>query len=446
MRARWLFILIAFAYLSSAFIQFDFTKDYRIASLRLDFPRVLSGDEPHYLVMVNSLLSDGDLRLLNNYESAMRGASCATGENHRGKWTDTRIHYLDDDNRDATLDIFFVNGSRRPGKEGVDVSVYNQVAIPPFGMPVFVSLFAWPFAGSCGVESVAVLLSVVVGLFGLWFLFLTLQELVPERTALLVTFVCAFGTPFWFYARSLYPQVYIASITMAAFYLVVYRKWLLFPAILLGFGYLARYPFVLVIGLFWLYVAKTRSVRDLVRFSVPLACSELVLLAYNYAVFGTPFAISQSFSVGDSWMNLPLLFIHPLYGLLVFVPVAVFVVAGLRMWARVSGWSAILGMSILIINVLFYALWANQGGAYATRYLLDNMLLLFVPVGVWLSIVQRPGKIAFLLLSAYCIALNAFAGLFPALAIGRSPWEIAGFVIAHVVEILRYFFKVVGGV
>ncbi|MBI4148443.1 glycosyltransferase family 39 protein [Candidatus Woesearchaeota archaeon] len=440
---HWLFLFIAFAYLSSAFIQFDFTKDYRISGLRIDFPRVLSGDEPHYLAMVNSLVSEGDLRLLNNYESAMRGESCATGENHRGKWTDTRIHYFDENNRDVTLDIFFVNGSRRPGKEGVDVSVYNQVAIPPFGMPVFVSLFAWPFEGSCGVESVAVLLSVVVGLFGLWFLFLTLQELVPEKTALLVTFVCAFGTPFWFYARSLYPQVYIAAITMAAFYLVVQRKWLLLPAILLGFGYLTRYPFVLVIGLFWLYVAKTRSVRDLIKFSVPLVCSELVLLAYNYSTFGTVFAISQSFSVGDPWTNLPLLFIHPLYGLLVFVPVAVFMLAGMRSWLRSRG--ALLGTSILIVNILFYSLWANQGGSYATRYLLDNMLLLFVPVGVWLSRAKGPGRFPFIALAAYGIILNSFAGLFPALVIGRSPWEIAGFVIVHVFRILRNFFKVFGG-
>ena len=41
--------------------------------LRLGLPRVFSGDEPHYLVMLNSLLRDGDLDLANNYQAVAAG-------------------------------------------------------------------------------------------------------------------------------------------------------------------------------------------------------------------------------------------------------------------------------------------------------------------------------------------------------------------------------------
>ena len=41
--------------------------------LHLDWPRVFSGDEPHYLVLINSVLLDGDLDLANNYAAVHRG-------------------------------------------------------------------------------------------------------------------------------------------------------------------------------------------------------------------------------------------------------------------------------------------------------------------------------------------------------------------------------------
>ena len=46
-------------------------------SLQRDFspglPGVRSGDEPHYLVLINSVISDGDFDLANNYRDMHRG-------------------------------------------------------------------------------------------------------------------------------------------------------------------------------------------------------------------------------------------------------------------------------------------------------------------------------------------------------------------------------------
>ncbi len=426
-----LFAIIACIYLASSLIQFDFDSSYKIVGLGVGWPRVLTGDEPHYLVMVNSLLSDGDLRLLNNYESAIHGESCATGRNHRGRWTDTRIRYFEG-SRDITLDVFFVNGSRRLGKEDVDLSKFNEVAIPPFGMPLVVSLFAWPFEGTCAVESVAILVTIFITIIGLYCLFLLLSQYVPEKVALLMTFLCAFATPLWFYARSFYPQAYIASIIMICLYLVVVRREIVIPAIILGVGYLIRYPFVLVIIPFWLYVFFRQPLKKLVFFTIPLIASELVLLSYNYAIFGTIFAVSQRFAVGSPWPNVLNLIVHPTYGLLVFVPVFIFSFDGFRIWFHQDKAAALLGGGIVLVTFFFYALWVNQGGAFGTRYLLDIIPLLFVPVGFWYAKSGSRYRRLFFLLALSGMLINAFAGLFPPLVIGRSPVDILFYVLGKI--------------
>ncbi len=49
----------------------------------LGLPAVDTGDEPHYLVMINSVISDGDFDLANNYRNVHLGGTQA-GEVCRG--------------------------------------------------------------------------------------------------------------------------------------------------------------------------------------------------------------------------------------------------------------------------------------------------------------------------------------------------------------------------
>ena len=50
-----------------------FGSRHSTAPLHLGLPRVYSGDEPHYLVLINSVVLDGDLDLANNYAAVHRG-------------------------------------------------------------------------------------------------------------------------------------------------------------------------------------------------------------------------------------------------------------------------------------------------------------------------------------------------------------------------------------
>ena len=62
----------------------------------LGLPGVLSGDEPHYLVLINSVISDGDFDLANNYQDVHRGGLQA-GRKFAGAPLDHHVNWYEDD-------------------------------------------------------------------------------------------------------------------------------------------------------------------------------------------------------------------------------------------------------------------------------------------------------------------------------------------------------------
>src|SRR5262249_30427843 len=71
----------------------------------LGLPRIISGDEPHYLVLINSLIEDGDLDLRNNYSSALKG-SFQAGETWAGFPLDHHTVWYQRDQRREWRDIY----------------------------------------------------------------------------------------------------------------------------------------------------------------------------------------------------------------------------------------------------------------------------------------------------------------------------------------------------
>ncbi len=63
--------------------------------ISLGLPGVLSGDEPHYLVLINSLISDGDFDLANNYQDVHRGGPQA-GRIFAGQLLDHHVNWYED--------------------------------------------------------------------------------------------------------------------------------------------------------------------------------------------------------------------------------------------------------------------------------------------------------------------------------------------------------------
>src|SRR3989338_2938762 len=68
---KWVFLFIFCLYLFPTFIQFQYSEEKTIEGMYFGLPIMQSGDEPHYYVVLYSLVNDHDIFLTNNYDSAI---------------------------------------------------------------------------------------------------------------------------------------------------------------------------------------------------------------------------------------------------------------------------------------------------------------------------------------------------------------------------------------
>ncbi|MGW8180666.1 MAG: hypothetical protein ACWGQW_18180, partial [bacterium] len=178
-------------------------------------PMVLSGDSPHYLASVNSLIEDWDFDLKNNYDRAKNGA-LDMGVRFRGRSVD---RHVDTD------------------RQGRQYGTHS-----PFFALLFVP-FAAPFAGTQWVALICIWVTLGVSLIGLWLYKKWLvQETIDESTATVSLFLLALATPLLCYSRDIWTEPFILTIWLA---MLISTN----PAVLalLGFaGTLIKYPFVVV--------------------------------------------------------------------------------------------------------------------------------------------------------------------------------------------------------
>src|SRR5438270_13998221 len=133
--------------------------------------RVLSDDEPHYLLLINSLLNDGDLDLANNYAHVHAG-----GQDAGMVWAGGRMldHHtvLPIDGRRVDWHTFypFPTTQWETDAEGVvHPTPAPGVAPPPPGTPEYsihqygvaflLAPVLWPFRGTTWLEPAALLCS-----------------------------------------------------------------------------------------------------------------------------------------------------------------------------------------------------------------------------------------------------------------------------------------------
>ncbi len=124
-------------------------------------PQAVTGDEPHYLIMVHSLLEDGDLSLADDYAAARRGGWQA-GRRFRGVPLDHHTTLYDPASGEAELWARVYDWRRRqpchtPGCHGyprvsaalpeTDTRVEAPAHPPAFAAVVAAALAPWPQPG-----------------------------------------------------------------------------------------------------------------------------------------------------------------------------------------------------------------------------------------------------------------------------------------------------------
>ena len=365
----------------------------RWGQFALSLPRALSGDSPHYLVAVNSLVEDGDFDLRNNYDQAL-GGDWDAGSRFRGVEID---RHVDIDSRAREL------GTHSPF----------------FAM--LLAFFAWPLAGTLWIEPLCVWLTCTAGLVAVLFIAQRLGRL-RYRNSTVVVFA-ALASPLLCYSRDIWTEPWIAAIWMALLSARDEKA-----KFLLGFlGTLIKYPSFFVapasIGILQCLKGRYRSGLALVG-SALLALLTVVVtvqwmlqdVADHQTIFHSgvhaSFQLSPRGAVG--------LLIDPADGLLIFCPILLW--GYRRVWENPDEWLPM--VTFFGVHAL-YAGWMG-GTGFSSRYLVPMIPILMVSVQ-WSALRSR----LFTGVALYSLAWGLAAGFFPAIVYDRTPWGIFSHVWTH---------------
>ena len=338
-------------------------------------PLFPSGDEPHYLVIAQSLWRDGDLKIENNH---------ARGDYREYYASDLEPHYL---------------------TRGSDQEIYS---IHPIGISVLMAP-AYALGGYGGVIAALIVLAALAAAIGWrW----TVATLNAPGAATFAWAAIALTSPFLLNTFTVYPEIAAALAVMFAFVWTLPRedqrpgigRWLAAGTAIASLPWLStKYApmsaALLLVVIYRLRKKEPASSRLTVLRNPKVwamvaiyAISLTAWFAFFYAYWGTPLPTAPYGSlVQTSPLNLraggPGLLFDQEYGLLALAPVYVLAATGLfRMW-RAGG---PLRREAVEITFVFVALHATVGafgiwwgGSSAPgRPLVSGLLLLMLPVAV----------------------------------------------------------------
>lgn len=366
-------------------------------SRHIGLPTVRGGDEPHYMVMLSSLLQDGDFDVSNNYLASHRGGLDAGRPfgrfaldhhvawwigGHKVGWHDIYETPADKWNRDA-------EGSPLPTRRAdapVDVAGLPEYSGHPPGSIFLLAALLWPVSGTAAVEPLALLISALAIILAMFLFRRLIAPYASDPRALnLATALVFLATPAWHYGRTLYTESFLILFTVGAYLLA--RGGRALPAgLLLGLGMLMKPPFVLIGLPLGIAALARRKWREAALLTIGPAIATITVLLLNDRWWGSPWHTAQTFVTGS--------FVDGTVGLLIsrdhgIVPYAPVVLVAVALWPRFLREHRAEGLQLLAASGLYFGLmaWWSQwhgGWCYGPRLVMPILPLLLVPlVGVY---------------------------------------------------------------
>ena len=400
----------------------EWTRQYdKYEFVMVSRPRVLRGDEMHYLLMANSLGRDGDLRLSWDYADVLCGGLGMGFWHRRYPVRDPEIHFTR------------MNDTAH--------GQFSLIGKHPIGLSAVLAVLLWPLAGTAWMEAACIWITVIVAVIGLHFLLLILQMRVSWPRARNTALLVAFATPYWSYARTLYTEVYMAMGYLVVLYLGLRgRAWRGLP--LLGVLAWFKYPALLMFLSAGVGEWLQRRRRNFFLFGAVGAATLAAIALFNRWFFyragfmffggtaprtrvglGAPIA----WIPGDVGKNLLRLLKDTDKGLAWFTPLLFFAIWGLcRMWRR----DRELFKLILCCALPWFALHLSYrylltGDSYSTRYLVPVVPLAMLGIPWFLDATRSWfWRILFAAATTWSLACNAIAGIFPAVSFAHTPFEM----------------------
>jgi hypothetical protein len=405
-----------------------FSSQYSPRMFHVGLPRVFSGDEPHYLVTLNSVLNDGDLNVANNYAAAHRG-SLAAGSTFAGQWLDHHTVWYEGTRRRHWHDVYEFDAPKwdrdsdgfplprlRSGQAAPPPGQAETSTHPP-GLALMLSPLLLPLRGTDLVEPAAILCSALATIVGM-LMFRSLLKTWTARPMVVdaVTVVTFLATPVWHYARSLFNESFMLMFATASYSLTLRGRSPVMAGTAIALGMLMKPTFLLLaLPLLALHLYE-RNLRRMIAVALPLAAASAIILGLNAALLGAPWRPMQEW-VGGS----------PLFGAfnIIFAPERGLLITAPAIMAAVAAWPRFLrsfprDASILLAGAaLQFALvanwWAWDGGfCYSIRLMVPVLPLIMaalvcvVEAPWWHSRLCRGAAVAVCIVS---FAINALAAI-----------------------------------
>lgn len=327
--------------------------------------RPIGGDEPHYLLIAQSILLDGDVDLANDYDIARHGAFYP-GE--------LRHHTV------VTLD------GNEYSFHGLGTGV---LAVPGFLIGGLTGVRVW------------FLIIALAGVISFW---IAAQELTHSGAAAWsATGALLLQLPFLAQATSIYPDGPAAAVTSFVLLTLVRLEqhgrvapaWLIASATLLSALPWLQIRLVVVAAFFGLAISwglwrRGRPGDILVFLAVPVVAA-VFLFASTYVMFATldptaPFRTAAAGSLRGVPAGVFGLLLDHEYGLLMYAPAFAFTIAGWRRFYTTAPLTSAVCAAAVLITLILGAAFVWWGGASSpARFLVPVLPALALSLAAWWS-------------------------------------------------------------
>jgi hypothetical protein len=394
--------IAAFAFLLLVYLAMPFLDWSPGIGFRILPPAVMSGDEPHYLIILSTLLRDHTLEVGHAYDRVHKGGLDAglhfprnaldhhtiavdlrTGEHELWPYLFDRWHQGKD-------------GSFRRTAGGFPNRFIEVPAHPP-AFPALVAIFVWPFRNRpLLLERYAIECNALFAALTLLAIGFAARAagFTPRETAFTLL-LAGVASPMLPYAKSFFSEPATGLFLALALWALLSKRpiWcgvFCFCAFAMkpGFGL----PVVGWAALRW----KQGKVREeSLPMLVPFAMGCALLAIFNWWFARTPVvAGAGGFQPVHGLANFGKLFFSDEHGLLTFAPWAVFAIAAGVKWPELS-WGAAPVWFLLATQDL------DAGGfAYGPRYFVPFVPWLALAAVRWFRGAKLPGRAAFIALAS----------------------------------------------
>jgi hypothetical protein len=322
-RFAWALVVIA---LAGVYFLFGHLK-YWPAGVRgphgqfeLSRPVATSGDEPHYLLIINSILFDHDVRIDPDFARIQAGGYDA-GIAWKGQPFGGHSILVDPRTR-RHVTCPLTCDEKDAARVGAPLSELEQYPAHPVGYPAVAALFALPFRPAPpDVEALVGTFGILLSIAGVLLTYAIARKSgLATKHAVAAAVLLGFASSWLPYVRSYFSEPAIGVFLLLGFLALRMRRPVL-AGIAVGVA-MAMKPVFLVFGLCWIverFLAKER--REAFWLTVSIGICGVILTAFNLAVLRAPTTTGAiPFALANGLHSLKDTFFHPGQGLLLFVP------------------------------------------------------------------------------------------------------------------------------